>query len=121
MTTLDATIRWLEARLITAPPELATDVLTLVRSTAGADRGEDGEAIAELLKEAALKGLTEVAEGRGRRQSALRLLSADAVLTFAFEAAAALDADVAALCRRIGPRGEFGSRLSAEATVAHPE
>lgn len=117
MTTLDATIRWLESRLATAPPELGADVLLLVRSAGAVDRGESesGEAIAELLTQAALQGLTEVADGHGRRQSALRLLSADAVLTFAFEAAAELGADVEALCRRIGPRGEFGDRLAAGA------
>lgn len=112
MTTLDATIAWLNERLATAPPELAEDVLTLVRSAGEADHGEDGEAVAALLTRAALMGLTEVTEGHGRRQSALRLLSADATLTFAFEAAAELGADVAELCRQTGPRGEFGRRLA---------
>ena len=54
-------------------------------------------------------------EGLGRRDSALRLLSADAALTFAFEAAADLRGDVRALCHNLGPRGEFGRRLSASA------
>jgi hypothetical protein len=121
LTTLDATIRWLESRLATAPPELGADVLSLVRSAGAADRGESGEAIAELLTQAALKGLTEVADGHGRRQSALRLLSADAVLTFAFEAAAELGADVESLCRQIGPRGEFGDRLAAGAPATETE
>lgn len=120
MTTLDATLRWLTARLATAPPELADDVLALVRSAGGPDTGDDGEAIAELLTRAALMGLTEVAEGHGRRQSALRLLSADAALTFAFEAAAELGADVAELCRRTGPRGEFGRRLATGSAVGDP-
>ncbi len=121
MTTLGATLSWLESRLATAPPELAEDVVALVRSAAEADRGEDADAIAELLTRAALMGLTEVAEGHGRRQSALRLLSADAALTFAFEAAAELGADVAELCRRTGPRGELGRRMTARPTIGERE
>ncbi|MCL7927831.1 MAG: hypothetical protein M8841_08595 [marine benthic group bacterium] len=121
MTTLDATLQWLDSRLATAPPELAEDVLALVRSAGDADRGEDGEAVAELLTRAALMGLTEVADGHGRRQSALRLLSADAALTFAFEAAAELGADVAQLCRRTGPRGEFGRRMADRPTIGEPQ
>ena len=110
MTTLEATLMWLETRLAAAPPELAADVRALVRE---ADEG--GDAIAELLARAALEGLAEVVDGLGRRDSALRLLSADAALTFAFEAAAELGGDVRALCNNLGPRGEFGRRLSASA------
>ena len=116
MTTLEATLMWLETRLAAAPPELAADVRALVRDAEGDGSDEGGDAIAELLARAALAGLGEVVEGLGRRDSALRLLSADAALTFAFEAAADLGGDVRALCQNLGPRGEFGRRLSTSAT-----
>lgn len=112
MTTLEATLAWLEPRLVAAPPELADDVRVLVRAARGNGLDEGGDAIAELLARAALKGLGEVVDGLGRRDSALRLLSADAALTFAFEAAADLGGDVRTLCHNLGPRGEFGRRLS---------
>jgi hypothetical protein len=112
MTTLEATLTWLESRLAAAPPELAADVRILVREAEGDGLDESGDAIAALLAHAALDGLAEVVEGLGRRDSALRLLSADAALTFAFEAAADLGGDVRTLCHNLGPRGEFGRRLS---------
>jgi hypothetical protein len=112
MTTLEATLAWLNPRLEDAPSELAADVRELVCAAGGIGPEEMGEAVADLLVRAALRGLEEVVEGLGQRESALRLLSADAALTYAFEAAADLGADVESLCGRLGPGGEFGRRLS---------
>ena len=114
MTTLSVTERWLDERLIEAPPELAMDVRTLVRAAGEDSQDESGDAIANLLAQAGLSGLDEIVEGREGRESALRLLAADAALTLAFEAAAELDGDVQALCTRLGPRGELGDRLDRE-------
>lgn len=105
---------WLEPRLRRAPPELADEVRTLLRQTAGRGTAEElgGGAVADLLAAAAAAGLDEVAGAAGGRESALRLLAADAALTFAFEAAADTGGDVARLCAATGPGGALGRRLA---------
>ena len=117
MTTLSAAERWLDERLDEAPSELAMDVRTLVRAVGDDAPDDSGDAIAELLARAGLSGLDEIVDGRGGRETALRLLAADAALTLAFEAAAELDGDVQALCTRLGPCGELGRRLDREVRV----
>ena len=112
MTSLEATMNWLAKRLADAPPELAADVRALVHGVAGDETDQSGEGVPTLLVRASLAGLEEVIDGLGRRDSALRLLSADAALTFAFEAMADLGGDVEELCQRLGPGGEFGRRLA---------
>ncbi len=114
MTTLSATERWLDGRLDGAPPELARDVRALIRGTGDDARDEHADAIADLLARAGLAGLDEIVQGGGGRETALRLLAADAALTLAFEAAAELGGDVSLLCRRIGPSGELGLRFDRE-------
>ncbi len=106
--------RWLEARLRSAPPELADEVRALVREAAedGAVEPLGGGAIADLLATAGLLGIDEVVATRSGRESALRLLAADAALTCAFEAAAETGGDVARLCAAIGPEGALGRRLA---------
>jgi hypothetical protein len=111
MTTLKATQRWLDERLAGAPTELAADIRTLIRAVADDAQDQSGNAIALLLARAGLAGLDEIVEGLGGRESALRLLAADAALTLAFEAGAELNGDVQALCTWLGPRGELGNRL----------
>ncbi|MXW66497.1 MAG: hypothetical protein F4Z72_05765, partial [Gemmatimonadales bacterium] len=71
---------WLARRLETAPPELAEAVWPLVRERL-AD-GEDG------LVQAALAALENATEGEATRAEAVTLLAADAILTYALEAAA---------------------------------
>lgn len=114
MTTLSATEEWLDGKLAGAPPELATDVRTLIRNSGDDARDEHGDAIAGLLARAGLAGLDEIVHGGGGRETALRLLAADATLTLAFEAAAELGGDVRLLCRRLGPSGELGLRFDRE-------
>ena len=71
--------RWLEDRLADVPPELAEAVRARVRdSLTGGEAG---------LVTAALRGFDDVVESMGSRSSALELLAADALLTYAFEAA----------------------------------
>ena len=73
---------------------------------------------AEALANAALRGLDEVVAREGDRGTALRLLAADAALTYAFQAAAELGEDVSALAERVGLGGELGRRIrSAGASV----
>jgi len=105
--------RWLETRLRTAPPELADEVRALVRqaSAGGAVEPLGGGTVADLLARAGLLGLDEVIATRSGRESALRLLAADAALTCAFEAAAETGGDVAGLCAAVGPEGALGRRL----------
>lgn len=117
MTTLSATERWLDERLDKAPSELAMDVRRLVRTVGFEAPDDSGDAIAALLARAGLSGLDEIVEGCGGRETALRLLAADAALTLAFEAAAELGGDVQALCTRLGPCGELGRRLDREERV----
>jgi hypothetical protein len=69
------------------------------------------------LATAALAGFEEVVGGSGRRVEALRLLAADAALTYAFEAAAECGT-AAALAEWIGLRGELGARLASTGSVA---
>ena len=106
--------RWLESRLRTAPPELEDEVRALVGEAAarGAVPPLGGGAIADLLATAGLLGLDEVVATPGGRESALRLLAADAALTCAFEAAAGTGGDVARLCASVGPAGLLGRRLA---------
>ena len=103
----DATRRWLMPRLSSTPPDLAQDILRLLDSVPRSELEDPPEALAL----AAIAGLEEVARGPGRRIEALRLLAADAALTYAFEAAA--EAGTAStLAERIGLRGELGRRLA---------
>lgn len=106
---------WLEPRLQGAPTELATAVRKLVREAGDAD--PMGASIPERLASSALVGLDGVAADDApnprSRHSALRLLAADAALTYAFEAAADLGADPGALADRLGPHGALGERLIA--------
>lgn len=107
--------RWLESRLREAPAELAAEVRALVRGAAARGGGGPlgGGEVADLLATAGLLGLDEVVAAPGGRESALRLLAADAALTCAFEAAAETGGDVARLCASIGPEGVLGRRLAA--------
>ncbi|MBT8462429.1 MAG: hypothetical protein KJO44_07865 [Gemmatimonadetes bacterium] len=100
------TFRWLRPRVLEAPPELAADIIRLVESTPGLDLSDPVTALAT----AALAGLEEVAEGAGNRSEALRLLAADAALTYAFEAAAGAGRSKE-LATRLGLDGELGKRL----------
>jgi hypothetical protein len=108
-------LAWLEERLDDVEPELATAVLRCVREAA---QPRTGTPVADVLADAAVAELTELAAGPQDRASARRLLAADAVLTYAFEAAAEEGGDPAELAERIGPRGVLGRAL---ADVSRPE
>ena len=99
---------WLARRLESAPPELAEAVRPLVRGRLA--EGEDG------LVHAALDALETATEGEATRADAVTLLAADAILTYALEAAAdpALGGSAARasrLAERIGPGGVIGERF----------
>jgi hypothetical protein len=99
-----------------APPELAAAIRELLAETGG-DGAGPAFTVPDGLAAAALRGIDEVAcrdaaPDRPVRDTALRLLAADAALTYAFEAAADLGADVVVLAERLGPRGALGARLS---------
>ncbi|MFO7588235.1 MAG: hypothetical protein R6X22_09205 [Gemmatimonadota bacterium] len=115
MTAVREAEQWLESRLRGAPPELAAEVRALLFGTAERGPVEElgGGPVADLLAAAGLAGLDEVAAAPGGRESALRLLAADAALTCAFEAAAGAGGDVARLCAAVGPSGALGRRLAA--------
>lgn len=106
---------WLAARLAGAPAELGTAIRELVDA-----RGVTGTShacrVSEELAEAALAGfeqvLAETGTDRRSRMAALRLLAADAVLTYAFEAAAELGEDPWRLADQLGPTGALGERLA---------
>jgi len=108
------TLEWLRPRLATVPPELAADILELLESLPDADLDDPPRALAD----AALAGLGQVAAGSGERHEALRLLAADAALTYTFEAAAELGRSEE-LVTLVGLEGEIGRRL-ARAYAARP-
>ena len=102
---------WLAGRLEGAPAELADAVWPLVRGRL--EEGEDG------LMHAALAALATVEEGEANRAQAVTLLAADAILTYALEAAAdpALGGSAARarrLADRAGPGGLIGERFDKE-------
>lgn len=101
---------WLEPRLREAPPRLAEAVRGCL------ERMEpDGapKALSGLLARAALQELGRVEAGRtGDREEALRLLAADASLTFAFEAAAEEGEELARVADEWGAPGRLGRWLA---------
>ena len=102
---------WLEPRLVGAPVELAAAVRELLGEVEADADGRFPD-VPEALVAAALLGFDGVLEPvDAAREVALRLLAADAALTYAFEAAASLGRDVDGLAMRIGPGGELGRRL----------
>lgn len=111
---------WLESRLGDVPAELAG----AMRAALGAAMRELTGTTADILADAALAELDSVlASAEHDRRTALKLLSADALLTYAFEAAAdpavgGSAAHAERLAERIGPRGELGGRIAAIARRA---
>lgn len=105
----DRALTWVEGRLGDVHPELAEAVRRCVgevRETASAT------SVAEALADAASAELEAVARGPQDRAAAVRLLAADAVLTYAFEAVAEEGGDPSALAERVGPRGTLGRALA---------
>lgn len=102
---------WLEPRLREAPPRLAKAVRECLH------RAEPDDPPAELsgwLAHAAAQELGRVRAGRaGDRDEALRLLAADASLTFAFEAAAERGEDLGRVAEEWGVAGRLGRELAA--------
>lgn len=114
------TDEWLGPRLQGAPPELAVAVRELLDLVPPARApGEGPGEIPDRLATAAVRGFDGVLEATDpsprSREAALRLLAADALLTYAFEAAADLETEVDELAERIGPAGTFGRLLLAAA------
>lgn len=115
--TWEAVVTWLEPRLDEAPDELADSVRSLVGEARASsrERGETPSTVPDALAAASILGFEQVVldPARGnQRGSALRLLAADAVLTYAFEAAARESAGASLeLARRIGVHGALGARL----------
>ena len=102
---------WIEPRLAGTPPELAEAVRGLVIEVAD-DADELGLSVPDTLAAAAMLGFEGVLEqAEPNREVALRLLAADAALTYAFEASASLGLDVDQLAIQIGAGGELGRRL----------
>ncbi len=100
---------WLAGRLQSAPAELGEAVWPLVKGRLA--EGEVG------LVHAALDALAVAAEGEATRSEAVTLLAADAILTYALEAAAdpALGGSAARasrLAEEVGPRGLIGERFN---------
>lgn len=112
------TDRWLDPRLQGAPPELAAAVRGLLEPDAGEPASSEAQAeVPDRLAAAAIRGFGAVLQPADpsprSHEVALRLLAADALLTYAFEAAADLDLDIDGLAERIGPGGTFGTLLVA--------
>lgn len=103
-------LAWLAPRLERVPDELAERVRRVVRAT-------DPGPVPERLASAAVDELARLAEAPQDRDAAVRLLAADATLTWAFESAAELGADVPALADATGMRGRIGDLLRAREPV----
>mgnify|MGYP006287327469 CR=1 FL=1 len=101
---------WLEPRLRDAPPRLAEAVRECLDRV---EPGEAPEALSEWLARAALEQFGRVEAGRtGDREEALRLLAADASLTFAFQAAAEEGEELARVADEWGASGRLGRELA---------
>ena len=117
---------WLTRRIEDAPAELAEAVRPLVRGRLA--EGEEGlvhaalDALA-LAADGAAHGETDgETDGAANRAEAVTLLAADAILTYALEAAAdpALGGSAARASRLAewaGPRGLIGDRFNEEETA----
>ncbi|HSH46958.1 MAG TPA: hypothetical protein VK966_14020 [Longimicrobiales bacterium] len=102
---------WLEERRPPAPAPL----LAAMRSELERFQAGERDALSDRLANTALSTLAEVADGAGGRPEASRLLAVDALLTYAFEAAAeAGPATLTALVQRLGA-GRFESLLEGRA------
>ena len=104
---------WLEQRLDLTPPELATAVRDLLEGADGAREPFTWRCMADR----ALEAFERVASTSQSRAGALELLAADALLTYAFEAAAddgvgGSASTALALARAVGPCGELGRRVA---------
>lgn len=133
------TLEWLRPRLERVPEELAGAVRDCVRRASGGEAGPEAAAspraegppaaggatpeggpgatsgrtsVPGLLARAAVEEFDRVGCRREDREAAVRLLAADACLTYGFEAAAELDADVPGLADAIGLQGRIGARLA---------
>lgn len=85
--------QWLDARRASAPPHLIAEV----RTALGADLQADARQTPERCVEAAERVVARLlAADRTGRDSALALLAADALVTYAFEAAAEAPDTIAA-------------------------
>lgn len=105
----NAAERWLEPRLVDVPPALAQAVRDALSRVS---RPVAPEEVPDFLADAALNELDDVLASReGRERGALRLLAADAILTWAFEAVTTLGTDARVLATRLGMNGELGDRL----------
>lgn len=114
---------WLEPRLEEVPGELADAVRAAVRrgldALEDADRGgaaapeplPDPASVPDTLAWIAVRELDRVADAPRDREAAVRLLAADACLTWAFEAAAGTDEELEGLADRAGLRGRIGRLL----------
>jgi hypothetical protein len=102
-------LEWLRPRLDDGVP---SDLAQAVRACVRAAEAEPGTPVPELLARAAVSELDRLGDRPADRETAVRLLAADAALTYAFEAAAEAGADVPALADEVGLRGLIGRRLA---------
>jgi hypothetical protein len=111
---MTAAERWVRERLPDAPPRLVETMLAALPAEA--------PSVAVALAEGALRLYEAVVRGGGGREDALPLLSADALLTHAFQAQAESDpAGVAELAARWGGDGRLGAlAASLAASTPHP-
>ena len=87
---------WLATREPVPPPALRARVLSALGDRAGVDRGH----AAEVCLAAGEATLTAVLQDGSTRSCALGLLAADALVTYAFEAAAETPTDLAQFAAR---------------------
>lgn len=101
---------WLEPKLREAPPRLAEAVR---RCLGRVEPEREPTTLSGWLAEAAVQEFGRVEAGRGGdREEALRLLAADASLTYAFEAAAERGEDLGRLADEWGAGGRLGRELA---------
>jgi len=102
-------VGWLESKLVEVPDELAGAIRDALPRPGSSSSAASAVGVGAWLAEIAVGELSAVASGDDTRECALRLLAADALLTYAFEAAAELGEDLPALARAHGPLGRLGS------------
>lgn len=94
-----------------APPPPEDFPRGVERGRASPEPPPDPSSVPDTLAWIAVRELDRVADAPRDREAALRLLAADASLTWAFEAAAELDEELEGLADRSGLRGRIGRLL----------
>jgi len=112
---MSTAVAWLEARCADVPAGLADRVREALSEATRDRRSADGTALSQVLLDAAVTCMKAALDQGPRREAAAHLLAADALLTWASEAAAeegggSLDALAGEASRRLAAQSSDAQR-----------